>query len=75
VTATVRFPRSLYRSEAVDAAAQAYVALAAVEVALEGDEIVATIAPRGTAPADLVDAFCNHALFETVIRERAGQAA
>ena len=62
------FSRTLYTAEAVKTAASAYAALTKVEVEVSDTEVVAEFenAPTG----ELVDAFCNHALYETVVQRR-----
>jgi len=72
---TIRFPRSLYRREALDAAVAAYAGLLAAEVSTSDDAFTATIRAAEGAPADVADAFANHALFETIVRERQEAAA
>jgi hypothetical protein len=77
----VSFHRSLYREDALRAAAAAYDELLSVEIASREHEFLASFtAAPGDAPAgaaaglaadpELVDAFCNHVLFETIRRER-----
>jgi hypothetical protein len=72
VTRSLEFSRSLYRVDAVEAAAAAYGECARVVVTVAGSEIV--VAFEDVDPElgeDLFDAFANHALFETIVRERA----
>lgn len=68
---TVDFHRSLYLPEAVKAAATAYEAFCTVTVDETDIATVVTLdgfdSRYGVA---FVDAFCNHALFETVVRSR-----
>ncbi len=69
----IRFSRSLYSVEAVDAAVAAYAGLATFEVRQEGDDIAVSVTGIDARVVDrLVDAFCNHALFETVRLARGG---
>jgi hypothetical protein len=65
---TVTFSRSLYRIDGIEAAAAAYAALAQITVTPGESEIVVDLTqPHPDIPPDeLRDAFCNHALFETV---------
>jgi hypothetical protein len=65
----LEFARSLYALEAVETAASAYEAFSSISVSAEGDLITADIADPAAHP-DLVDAFRNHALFETVLLAR-----
>lgn len=69
---TLVFSRSLYRPDAVSAAAEAYGSVARIEVAIEGSSIVATIhdADPEVPAEELADSFCNHALHETILRHR-----
>lgn len=65
----VVFDAGLYLHEAVEAAAVAYREHVTVDVDRRGDGIVATLAgPK--LDDEVVDGFCNHALFETVARRR-----
>lgn len=70
--AEIVFSRSLYLPEAIEAAAEAYAALAEIEIA-RGDDAT-TVILRNVDPdvADVIeDAFSNHALVETITRSRA----
>ena len=69
---TVTFSRSLYRLDSIEAAAAAYAQLATINITPGDSEIVVDLVePHPDIPADdLVDAFCNHALFETVRMHR-----
>jgi hypothetical protein len=67
----VTFDRSLYLPEAVDAAAEAYAQHATIVVKPAPDGVMAVIS--GTTEVDLntvVNAFCNHVLYETIVRLR-----
>ncbi len=67
----VVFSRSLYRPDAVEATAEAYGGLARIEIDQGEDSIVATLHdPEPDFADELVDAFCNHALHETIVRHR-----
>ncbi len=67
----VTFDRSLYLPEAVDAAAAAYAEHAQIEVTRGDDCTVALISPVADSNATvLVNAFCNHVLFETIAKLR-----
>ncbi len=66
------FSRSLYRVDAVEAAAAAYAPVATIVVTVAGSDILATFEdPDPDLGEDLFDGFANHALYETVVRERA----
>jgi hypothetical protein len=72
VTRSVAFSRSLYRVDAVEASAAAYSGCARVVVTVAGSDIVATFEdPDPELGEDLFDGFANHALFETIVRQRA----
>ena len=64
----VVFDATLYAAEAVEAAAEAYREHARVSVRSGANGIVAAL--EGEPEEDLVRAFCNHALFETVSSRR-----
>ena len=67
----VTFDGSLYRSDAISAAAQAYAELVKVELTQTGDAIVAKFSGFvGDDRQLVVNAFCNHALYETIVRQR-----
>ena len=72
----LEFSRSLYRVDAVEAAAEAYGAVTSVVVTVAGSDILATFeSPNTPYGEDLFDAFANHALAETVARARAEASA
>jgi len=61
------FHRSLYSVPAVRAAAEAYAELASsIDVVEHEVEVVVTITDPDPDLPELVDAFANHALFETI---------
>ncbi len=64
----VRLHAELYDQAAVDAAARAYAEHANIAITRHEHEIVASFATasQGEELDELVDAFCNHALFETI---------
>jgi hypothetical protein len=65
------FSRSLYAAEAVQAAVAAYEELASFELQISAEAIEVTIREPDESVADvLVDEFCNHALHETIVRQR-----
>lgn len=69
---TILFSRSLYAVDAVQAAAEVYAALARVEVVVRAQEIEVCVTELDDKlEANLLDELANHALFETVIRQRA----
>ena len=73
MSSSIVFARSLYSVDAVRAAAEAYAGLARVEVVLHEDEIeLRATELDAELGRDLLDELANHALFETVIRHRAG---
>ena len=63
----VTFSRSLYRLDGIEAAAQAYAEIAKIEVTPNDHDIVVMFECEHEG---FLDAFCNHALFETVRRYR-----
>ena len=68
---SVRFSRSLYRQEAIEAAVAAYGALAQLALEVHENDFTVSIDNIDERVADrLVDAFCNHALYETARLER-----
>lgn len=68
------FSRSLYRPDAVEATVAAYAQLATIGVETEDHAIVVTVSdPHPALAGELVDAMCNHILFETIRRYRADQ--
>lgn len=68
------FSRSLYRPDAIEATAAAYAQLATIAIETEENAIVVTVSdPHPALASELVDAMCNHILFETVRRHRAEQ--
>lgn len=69
--AEIVFDRSLYLPEAVAAAADAYREHATIEMTESGDAVVVTLSGVvGHDPQTVADAFCNHALYETILRRR-----
>jgi hypothetical protein len=66
----IAFDRTLYLPEAVEAAAAAYAEHATIEVTPSADAVVAAITVDGDDPQTVVHAFCNHVLYETVMRRR-----
>lgn len=68
----VALSRSLYSPDAVQAAAKAYEEVAKISLEDSAGDIVVTFSDLGPADAEIVDAFCNHALHETVLRARQG---
>jgi len=68
---TVRFHRSLYDVDALEAAADAYRPLATITLHVSEHDVRAEIDDIDERVADrLVDAFCNHALFTTIGQRR-----
>ena len=69
--ARVAFHRSLYLPEAVQSAMAAYSPFAKLELSEAGSDLVVTVSEIDPeADEDLIDAFCNHVLFETVVQSR-----
>ena len=67
----IEFPRSIYSLQAVEAAVEAYSKLASFEVSVLDDDIEVKVSKPAPKVADvLVDEFCNHVLYETVVRSR-----
>ncbi len=67
----IPFDRSLYLPEAVDAAAAAYAEHAQIEITATAEGVVAVLTPTaGYEAQDVVPAFCNHVLAETIARRR-----
>jgi hypothetical protein len=66
------FSLSLYRADAVQAAVDAYSSFAEFEVEERDSSISVRLSgiPAGSED-ELVGSFCNHVLFETILRERA----
>ena len=69
------FSTSLYRRDAIDAAVSAYHQLADFSISSEneGEVIVEIDKIHPNFAAVLVDSFCNHVLFETIVRYRKEQ--
>lgn len=63
--ADLSFSRSLYSESALRAAATAYAGVCTITIEPQNNDFVARFA-EGTDTA-IVDAFANHALFETII--------
>lgn len=67
----IRFERSLYLPEAVEAAAAAYAEHARIALTADGEAVVAEISdPVEHDHRTIVQAFCNHVLYETITRRR-----
>lgn len=66
----VTFSRSLYSPEAVASAAEAYAQIAQIDVQVGADDIVVEIDADPAYGDRVTDGFCNHALFEMVVRTR-----
>jgi hypothetical protein len=65
------FDGSLYLPDAIAAAAEAYAQLVRVELTPTADAIVAKLSGFVAGdPGVIVNAFCNHALYETIVRRR-----
>ena len=71
MTKQVAFDGSLYLPDAVEAAAAAYAQYAEIVLTPTDDGVLAVIAGTGEHDPDMVlNAFCNHALHETIVRLR-----
>ena len=67
----IAFDASLYLPEAVAAAAAAYAEHAQIELTQTADAVVAKLSGVvGHDPRTVVNAFSNHALYETIVRRR-----
>lgn len=67
----IRFDRSLYLPEAVEAAAEAYAEYAHIALTPTADAVTAVISDVvGYDPHTVSNSFCNHALHETIARRR-----
>jgi hypothetical protein len=67
----IAFHRSLYSPEAVAAAAAAYAEHAQIELTETADAIVVKLSGVvGHDPQTVANAFCNHVLYETIVRRR-----
>lgn len=72
----ITFDRSLYLPQAVEAAAAAYAEHAQIEVTPSADAVVAEISGVVDNDPDVVaNAFCNHVLYETIVRLRQPEIA
>jgi len=71
---TVHFDHSLYNQASVETAAAAYASLLTIQ--LDAADARTTVTFSDLDPEHgpmLVDAFCNHVLFETIHRHRADE--
>ena len=67
----ISFDRSLYRADAVEAAAAAYADYATIALEPGAEAVVAVISDTGEHDvATVVHAFANHVLYETIARRR-----
>ena len=67
----IKFSRSLYMLDAVQSAVDAYSQLASFSVDGQANEIVVEVENINPKFASvLLDSFCNHVLFETIVRHR-----
>jgi len=67
----ISFDRSLYTSDAVEAAAAAYADHADIALERSGDAVVAVVgAVRGADRETIEHSFCNLALQESIVRMR-----
>ena len=70
----ISFHRSLYSSDAVEAAATAYAEYAQITLERSGDEVVANVGDVTGDRATIENAFCTLALQETIVRFRRAAA-
>jgi hypothetical protein len=67
----IAFDRSLYLPDAIAAAAAAYSEHVHIELTETADKVVAKLSGVvGHDPQTVANAFCNHALYETIVRRR-----
>ncbi len=67
----ITFDQSLYLPEAVAAAATAYAEHVHIELTHLANAVVAKLSRIvGDDPQAVAQAFCNHALYETIVRRR-----
>jgi len=72
----ITFDRSLYRPDAVEAAAAAYAEYAQITLESSGDAVIAVVGDVTGAARGLVESsFCNLVLQETVVRLRRAAAS
>lgn len=70
-SSTLAFHRSLYLPEAVNAAAAAYGSHANIQVTDSPTDVIVELSGYDARYGEtIVDAFCNHVLFESVVRTR-----
>ncbi len=74
----VVFSHSLYAPKAIEAAVQAYEGLAEFSISVSGPDLgsqteVVISNIHQELKDDLVDAFCNHVLFETIVLHRSSE--
>ncbi len=68
---TILFSRSLYREDALLAAAQAYAGFAEISVKPHENDCEVVISVEDPSHfQQILDHFSNHALFETILRHR-----
>lgn len=66
----ISFDRTLYLPEAVEAAAVAYAEHAKIELTQSDDAVEAAVSADDADLQDVIHAFCNHVLHETISRKR-----
>ena len=67
----IRFSKNLYRQDALEASVHAYSALAKFRIESHDAEIHVFIEVNEPTHAKPIrDAFCTHALFETIVKHR-----
>ena len=68
---SISFSLSIYREDAVQAAVLAYTSLADFTVVSNSSDVIVEVANINPSfESVLLDAFCNHVLFETIVRHR-----
>ena len=67
----IPFSLSIYKKEAIEEAMYAYASYASFSVQEEKSTIVIEIQPLHESHASqIIDSFCNHVLFETIVLHR-----
>ncbi len=75
-TSSVSFDHSIYNQASIETAAAAYASILEINVASGDGETTATFSNLDPGQGRmLVDAFCNHVLFETIQHFRATEVS
>ena len=71
---TLSFSLSIYKKDAIEEAMRAYGSHARFSVEEQQHALIIEIIPLFPAHAEqIIDSFCNHALFETIVQHRKEQ--